>query len=122
MKIAFQKVGNEPIPFEISKDNLKFSGTLKKFSRSLIELEAKITGEISLSCDICAEVFNQPLTESVQFHLSDGIHKGSDDDEYDIVEVEGSMIDLDEILDSELELFKSDYFSCATCQSHDNDI
>lgn len=117
MKIGFVKVGSEAIPFEISKEKLNFSGTLKKFSRSLIELEAKITGEISIPCDICAEEFTNTLEESVKFYLSDGIYKDNDEHEYDVVEIENSMIDLDEILDSEIELFKSSYFSCENCQN-----
>ena len=117
MKIGFAKVGSQAIPFEISKENLKFSGTLEKFSRSLIELEAKITGEISVPCDICAEEFNNTLDEGVKFHLSDGIYKDDGDHEYDIVEIENSIIDLDEILDSEIELIKSNYFCCENCQN-----
>lgn len=122
MKIGFHKVGSQAIPFEITKGDLKFSGTLNKFSGSLIELEAKIAGSISLSCDICAEEFVDSLSESVKFHLCDGVHSGSDDDEYDIVEIEGSMIDLDEILASEIELYKSGYFSCPRCQENGDDI
>ena len=116
MKIGFNKVGSTAIPFEVSKDNLRFSGTLKKFSRSLIELEAKITGEVSVPCDLCAEEIIKPLDESVRFRLSDGIYK-DDDHEYEVVEIENSMIDLDQILNSEVELFKSNYFCCENCQN-----
>jgi uncharacterized metal-binding protein YceD (DUF177 family) len=116
MKIDFNKVGSTAIPFELSKENLIFSGTLEKFSRSLIELEAKITGEISIPCDLCAEEIIKSLDESVTFRLSDGIYK-DDDHEYEIVEIENSMIDLDEILNSEIELFKSSYFCCTNCQN-----
>jgi uncharacterized metal-binding protein YceD (DUF177 family) len=114
MKIGFVKVGSQPIDFEISKENLTFSGTLIKFSRSLIELEAKITGELEMPCDICAEDFNNNINESVKFHISDGICN-DDDSEYDIIEIDNSMIDLDEILGSEIELYKSNYFSCPEC-------
>jgi len=117
MKIGFIKVGSQAIPFEISKGNLNFSGTLEKFSRSLIELEAKITGELEMPCDICAEEFTNTLNESVKFRLSDGIFEDNDSLEHDTVEIENSIIDLDEILDSEIELFKSGYFCCEKCQS-----
>jgi len=116
MKIGFVKVGSQPIPFEISKDKLIFSGTMVKFSRSLIELEAKITGILEMPCDICAEDFDNTIEESVKFHISDGICK-DDDSEYDIIEIDNSMIDLDEILNSELELYKSNYFSCSNCKN-----
>ncbi len=117
MKIGFNKVGSQAIPFEISKEKLNFSGTLKKFSRSLIELEAKITGELSIPCDICAEEFANTLDESVKFYLSDGIYKDDNEHDYDVVEIENSIIDLDEVLDSEIELYKSSYFCCENCQN-----
>jgi len=116
MKIGFNKVGSTAIPFDVSKGNLRFSGTLEKFSRSLIELEAKITGEVSITCDLCAEEIIKSLNESVKFRLCDGIYK-DDDHEYEIVEIENSIIDLDEILNSEIELFKSNYFCCENCQN-----
>jgi len=116
MKIGFIKVGNEPISFEIIKEKLIFSGTLIKFSRYLIELEAKITGELEMPCDICAEDFNNIINESVKFHISDGICEDNDS-EYDIIEIDNSTIDLDEILNSEIELFKSNYFSCDNCKN-----
>lgn len=116
MKIGFVKVGIQPVPFEISKEDLIFSGTLVKFSRSLIELEAKITGELYLPCDICAEDIKNPINESVKFHISDGICE-DDDSEYDIIEIENSIIDIEEILDSEIELFKSSYYCCETCKN-----
>ena len=117
MKIGFAKVGTTAIPFDVSNGNLKFSGTLEKFSRYLIRLEAKITGELLIPCDICAEEFTDSVEESVKFYLSDGIYKVEDDSEYDIVEIENSIIDLEEILESELELFKSSYFCCKNCQN-----
>ena len=117
MKIGFAKVGTTAIPFEISKGDLKFSGTLRKFSRYLIELEAKVTGSLELPCDICAEAFTHAVNESVKFHLSDGLSKIENDSIEDIVEIEDSMIDLEEILVSELELYKSNYFSCEKCEN-----
>ena len=85
----------------------------------MIILEAKITGKLLIPCDICADEFNNSINEGVKFYLSDGIYKVEDDSEYDIVEVENSMIDLEEILESELELFKSSYFCCENCQDKD---
>ena len=116
MKIGFVKVGTQPLPFEISKGKLNFAGTMVKFSRSLLELEAKITGNLTMPCDICAEDFESSVNESVKFHISDGICK-DDDSEFDIIEIDDSTIDLDAILDSEVELFKSNYFSCPNCKN-----
>jgi uncharacterized metal-binding protein YceD (DUF177 family) len=117
MKIGFSKVGSTPVSFEISKEKVEFSGTLVKNSRSLIQLEAQITGQIELPCDACAEEFENTLNESVQFYLSDGIYKNDDEYEHDVVEVEHSMIDLEEILESEIELYKSGYFNCEKCKT-----
>ncbi|PHR55104.1 MAG: hypothetical protein COA44_11270 [Arcobacter sp.] len=119
MEIGFAKVGTPAIAFEISKGNLKFSGTLRKFSRYLIELEAKITGDLDVPCDVCAEAFTHAVNESVKFHLSDGLSKVENESLEDIVEIEDSMIDLKELFESELELYKSNYFTCSECKNSD---
>ena len=116
MKIEFSIVVSTSMPFGLSKENLRFFLILVKFRRSLIELVAKITVELSIPCDLCAEEIIKALDESVKFRLCDGIYK-DDDHEYEIVEIESSMIDLDQILSSEIELFKSNYFCCENCQN-----
>ncbi len=116
MKFPFRKVGNTPQDFTISKENTTFKGTLKHFRNGLIMLNAHINGTLNVSCDICAENFDTILDEELEFLLSDGIFNGHDED-YDVVEFLDGMIDIDEILSSELQSLKSDYHTCSKCQN-----
>jgi hypothetical protein len=57
------------------------------------------------------------LHDKVQMLLSDGIYNGSDET-YDVIEMNG-MIDMGEVLHSEIELIRSDYHTCESCKQTD---
>lgn len=82
---------------------------------NLAQLNGTITGSISIPCDLCAEEVENSLNEEITFYLSDGLYEGNDE-ELDVVEIDKSMIDLEELLKSEIELIKSDYFCCENCE------
>jgi uncharacterized metal-binding protein YceD (DUF177 family) len=115
MKIAFKKLGSQPLHFEANSDNAFFSGDLILKKGNLAQLNGTITGSIVIPCDLCAEEVEKSLNEEITFYLSDGIFEDNDD-ELDIVEIDHSMIDLEELLKSEIELIKSDYFCCKNCE------
>lgn len=115
MKIAFRKLSSQPLHFEVNCDNALFSGDLILKKSNLAQLNGTITGSISIPCDICAEEVEKPLDEEVVFYLSDGIFEGSDQ-ELDVVEIDQSMIDVEELFQSEIELIKSDYYCCENCE------
>lgn len=115
MKIAFRKLGSQPLHFEANSDNAVFSGDLILKKSNLAQLNGTITGSISIPCDICAEEVEKSLNEEISFYLSDGIYEGNDE-ELDVVEINQSMIDMEELLKSEIELIKSDYYCCKNCE------
>ncbi|DAB37389.1 MAG: hypothetical protein A2023_00160 [Sulfuricurvum sp. GWF2_44_89] len=115
MKIAFRKLGSQPLHFEVNSDNALFSGDLTLKKSNLAQLNGTITGSISIPCDLCAEEVENSLNEEITFYLSDGLYEGNDE-ELDVVEIDKSMIDLEELLKSEIELIKSDYFCCENCE------
>jgi len=115
MKIAFKKLGSQPLHFETNSDNAFFSGDLIMKKSNLAQLNGTITGSISIPCDLCAEEVEQSLNEEIEFYLSDGIFEGNDES-MDIVEIDQSIIDFEELLKAELELIKSDYFCCKNCE------
>ena len=71
-------------------------------------------GNIDIDCSRCgcSEPFS--LNEELKLLLSDGIYKG-DDEEFLVIEIENSLIDFDEIIQSELNSIKSDYHICKSC-------
>lgn len=115
MKIPFEKVQNNEFSFE--KDELKFFGTLKRKNESLINLQAEICGNLPHYCDLCGADIVLNLQEKVDLLINKGIFKDDNHKIIDVIEIFGDDIDLDEILESEIEAYKSDYFYCDKCKS-----
>lgn len=115
MKIPFRKIGTSSQEFHIHENDADFKGALIHHQRSLIMLNGHIKGTLNVTCDICAENFDTILDEKLTFLLSDGIFNGHDED-YDVVESLNGIIEIDELLSSELESIRSDYHRCPDCQ------
>ncbi len=117
MKISLRKVGKTPLDFEVKSDKITFKGSLEYDIGKLILLKAKLSGLVNIDCDICTKKFELPLNEDIKFFISDGIYDNENDSTLDVVESFDSQIDLDELLNSEIELIKSDYYCCQDCKT-----
>ena len=117
MKIAFAKISASPVPFEISQNGLKFSGNLKRKDSKFVECKGEIKGKIPYICDRCGKEFDLDVSESVNLLLSEGIFNDERHESLDVMEFFGAEVDVDEILRSEMEAFKSDYFYCEECKN-----
>ncbi len=113
--IPFKHLNSIPLEFDVVVENAFFKGTLVHKKGKIAQLNGTISGSIQVSCDLCAENVEKVLNEELSFYLSDGIVSENDDD-LDIVEITTSMIDMEELLNSEIELIKSDYFCCSHCE------
>ena len=105
------------MPFELNLDGLIFNGELGKTNQNLVSCKGKIVGEITHNCDRCGEDMNLKLDEDVNLILSDGIYKDEEENLDDAVEFFDGFINLEEVLTSEIEAFKSDYFYCEKCKN-----
>ena len=105
------------MPFELSSDGVKFSGVLKKISPNLVSCKGEIKGELAHNCDRCGDDINLKLNEDVNLILSDGIYKDKEENLDDAVEFFDGFVNLEEVLTSEIEAFKSDYFYCEKCKN-----
>jgi serine/threonine protein phosphatase PrpC len=118
MKIVLRKVSNTPLDFEVKSDKITFKGYLQYYANKLILLKAKLSGKIDTDCDVCADKFKLNVDEDIEFFISDGIYKNSEDTLLlDIVESLNSTVDLEELMNSEIELIKSDYHRCEKCEN-----
>ncbi len=117
MKIKLIKVSKTPSDFEIKTDKITFKGFLQYHSDKLFRLNAKITGKLPVTCDICAKEYEMQLDEDVEFFISNGLYESSNESLVDVVEAMNGEADMDEILASELELIKSDYHTCTECDN-----
>jgi len=113
--IPFRRIGNVPTDFDLTEENVHFKGELIQKKGNLVQLNGTITGSISIPCDLCAENIEKPLDEEVSFLISDGVFTGNED-ELDVVEIDQSTININELLHSEIELIRSDYFCCSECE------
>lgn len=116
MTIDFRKVTKTPLEFSIDSGNIVFKGSLKYHDENLVLLQATIKGSLELDCYLCSADVTLPLEEDVEFLVSNGVYNGMNE-EYDVVEVFKQSIDIEELLDSEIELIKSGYHSCEACKS-----
>jgi hypothetical protein len=117
MKIELRKISNTPLDFEITSNNIDFKGYLQYHSGKLILLHAKLSGFLDIDCNLCGKDINLPVNEDIEFFISDGIFQDEDDIELDVVESLDSKLDLEDVLNSEIELIKSGYFTCEECQN-----
>jgi len=114
MKISLRTLPLEEQSFSQDFEDVTFSGTVRKKRDSIAFLSANIVGKVLLTCDRCAEEFEEAINEKQEMLISDGIFNGSDES-YDIIEAENGLIDFELILQSELNLFRGDYHYCAAC-------
>jgi len=115
MQITLRKVTKTPLDFEVKSDEITFKGYLQYHSGKLFLFKAKLSGQIDTDCSSCAEEFKMSVDEDIEFFISDGIYDDEDDNRIDVVESLNSIVDIEELLHSEIELIKSDYNNCPEC-------
>ena len=122
MKIEFRKVPLLATEFEISLNSVKFLGTFSKISSKLTKISAKLNGNCDVDCCKCGNNITVNVDETINFLVTDGIYEPNqhDDNEFVIIEVENHFVDFDEILSSEIESLKSEYYICDTCKNNDD--
>jgi len=117
MKINLRKVTKTPLDFEVKSGEMAFKGFLQYDANKLILLKAKLNGLLSVDCSVCANEFNKQIDEDIEFFISDGIYENSSETLVDVVECFDSIVDINELLNAEIELIKTDYNNCPECAS-----
>lgn len=122
MKVALRKVSKTPVDFDVSSDNITFKGFLQYHFGKLILLKAKLNGTLETECDICAKEYKLDIDEDIEFYISDGVYQDTGNIELDVVESLDSTVDIEDVLQSEIELIKSDYHTCEDCEDSEFDL
>ncbi len=117
MKIEFRKVPQLKKELVVDYNSVKIEGTFCRISSSLVKIDAILKGKADIDCCRCGITEVIEVEEPLKLLLSDGIYKG-DDEEYCVVEIENSLIDFDEIIESELNCLRSDYHICEECSQY----
>jgi len=120
MKIEFSKLPRNKNDFEISSDSVKFLGNFCRISGTIAKIDSKIIGNYDVECCKCGNTINKSIDENIIYTLVDGSLSSKDEREDEvIIEVNNHTVDFDEILNSELESVKSDYYFCDNCNTND---
>ena len=119
MNIVLRKVTNNPLDFEVKSNEINFKGYVEYHKGKLILLNANISGPLATQCDICGDEFIMKLDENIKFFISDGQFEDDGSCELDVVESFDGSVAVEELLDSEIQLIKSDYHKCDSCKSED---
>lgn len=116
MRVDFRKIDRSALKFRQQQEDLLFEGTLQRYDKNLILLQAHLGGKLAVACDLCAAEMTLPIDESIEFFVSDGMYKPTGDEEHDIVEFFDGSVDVEALLHSEIELLKSGYYICKDCK------
>lgn len=112
MKIAFQKITNQPKSFSIQKEAVLFSGEITKLSQNLYKITATLKGEIPCICDRSGEEFFKKIEEELILHISNGIWDMQSQDKnnaLDVIEFFDGFINFEYILESEISSIQMQY-------------
>lgn len=115
MKVILRRVTKTPLDFDVKSNEITFKGYLQYHGGKLILLKANLQGTILKDCDVCAEEFTIPLDEKIEIFICDGMYKDDDGINLDVIESFDGEVEIEELLNSEVELIKSDYHSCNEC-------
>lgn len=114
MKIEFRKVPQTTKELDVSYNSVKIEGTFCRISSSLVKIDAVLKGNTDIDCCRCGVTDVIEVDENLNLLLSDGIYKGNEE-EYSVIEIENSLIDFDELIESELNSIRSEYYICEEC-------
>jgi len=127
MKISFQKIPfdsviKREIILENESDSLKTNFELSIKERNLAFCKINMNGKININCNTCGVDLKKNIDEEIEILIKNGIYDGFNE-EFDVVEVPDGTIDLNEIINSELELLRDEIEHCEKCsKTEDNFI
>lgn len=117
MNIEFKKIPVNGIHFETSLGDIRFFGEALKASKTIVKCTGTMEGNLPHLCDRCAESFKLMVNERVEVFASDGLYEDHEGEELlNVIEFFDGSIDVDTMLQSEIEAFKSDYHYCGQCE------
>jgi len=117
LKIAFIKVSSHPKEFSHTKDGIELTGTLTRTRGHKVELNAQMRGEIILDCDRCAKKYPYRIDTPLEFALYDKVFPLENEEDLDSMEFLDGIIDIDEIIQSEVASIESFYHVCEDCEN-----
>ena len=114
MKIEFRKAPQTTKELVVEYNSVKIEGTFCKISQSLVKVDAELKGSTDVDCCRCGATEMIEVDEKLNLLWSDGVYK-KDESDYLVIEIEDSLINFEDIIESELNSIRSDYHICDDC-------
>ncbi|NLM98981.1 MAG: DNA-binding protein [Campylobacteraceae bacterium] len=118
MRVEFRKITEAGLPINIEQDELLLSGNVFKKSSKLFLFEGKLEGFLRHNCDICLSEIKINIDEDVKIWIGDEELPKLDEELPNGIEFFKGYADFKEVIISEIEAIKSDYFYCEKCQNN----
>ncbi|BCZ18223.1 Hypothetical protein NHP190003_15050 [Helicobacter sp. NHP19-003] len=115
MRLDMQKIGHSVKSVACAFEGVHLDGQVHRVAPKLFMLEGHLHGEVPVVCARSAEVFNKTLSQDLKLLLCDGVFdpkqslEGWGVDALDTMECFGGVIDLEDILRSEVQSIQTDY-------------
>jgi len=116
MKIPFNRIAKGSVyPQKIENSRFSVEANFSFQSKhSMLLCHLHMVGKLKTNCNSCGDDIVEDIDEELDFLINNGIFNGFDD-EFDVVETLDGLVNLEDILLSELELIASNYFHCDRC-------
>ncbi|GLH58419.1 hypothetical protein [Helicobacter ailurogastricus] len=115
MRLEMQKIGHLAKSVACAFEGVRLDGQVRRVAPKLFIFEGHLRGEVQVVCARSAEVFNKTMSADLKLLLCDGVFdpkqslEGLGVDALDAVECFGGVIDLEDILRSEVQSIQVDY-------------
>lgn len=79
-------------------------------------------GNIEVDCCACGKEFDTKISEELNLILSQGVFEAEAKFDEVVIETMDDFIDFEEVINSEIESIRADYFVCDACAESDEEI
>ncbi len=122
MKIEFKKVPFTQKSFNFIANSVKLEGTFCRISPTLVKIKGTLDGQIKVDCCMCGKEFETEISEELDLVISQGLFEAEAKFDEIIIETMDDFVDFEEIVESEIESIKADYFVCDVCAKTDEEL
>ncbi|BDR27842.1 DUF177 domain-containing protein [Helicobacter suis] len=114
MRLKMQKIGYSSSPIAYEHEGIRLEGGVKRISSNLFLLEGHLQGRIQVECARSAKPFFKEILQDLKVFICDGIFDPKEGNEagidaLDVIESFDGMIDIADVLYSEVQSIQADY-------------
>ncbi|WP_163566236.1 DUF177 domain-containing protein [Helicobacter suis] len=114
MRLKMQKIGYSSSPIAYEHEGMRLEGGVKRISSNLFLLEGHLQGRIQVECARSAKPFFKEILQDLKIFICDRVFDPKERNEagidaLDVIESFDGMIDIADVLYSEVQSIQADY-------------